>query len=111
MSEAPSDEALRMMQSISLRERGVSKTELDALSAKYGSCYQVRRFIADQMLKRELGHPAEDELDVALRQIDHAEDVGTESVRPLNMSRSKMTKAARLAIIKQNLYGEGLFAL
>lgn len=109
MSDAPSEEALRMMQSISLRENGVSKSELEALASKYGSCYQVRRFVADQMLKRELGIPKEDECDKALRLIDHAEEVGVSSVSPREVGKKTYGKAARLAIIRQQLRGEGLF--
>lgn len=110
MTDAPSEEAVRMMQAINLRD-SVSKTELDALASKYGNNYQVRRFIADQLSRRELAVPDEDECDRDLRLIDHAERVGRESVTRSAVERSAFNKAARLSIVRQNLEGTGLFAL
>lgn len=111
MSTAPTDEALRMMQSISLRSDGVTVDELNALSSKYGSNYQVRKFCADQMRTRNLGIPSADECDTALRQIEHARSVGLKSIKPFRIDRSTMSKASRLALLRQELNGEGLFAL
>lgn len=110
MSTPPSDEALRMMQSISLRSEGVTVDELDALSAKYGSNYQVRKFLASEMRTRELGYPSADECDTALRQIEHARSVGLKGVKASRFDKSTMSKASRLAVLKQELNGEGLFA-
>ena len=109
MSAAPSEEALRTMQAIGMRS-SVSKAELDALADKYGNCYQVRRFVSDQMVKNDLGIPEEDPCDTALKQISRAESIGMNAVDARRIGYSKTGKAARLAIVKQNLKREGLFS-
>lgn len=110
MGESPSQEALRGMQSIILRD-DVSKVELDAFASKYGSNYQVRRFVTDQLSKRKLAMPYRDECDAALKAIEHAEEVGLRSVKSRDIERAKYGKAARLAIVRDELNGTGLFSL
>ena len=111
MSTPPSDDALRMMQTISLRGNSVTKTELCALADKYGDNYQVRRFVSDQMKERKLGGATEDPLDQQLKQIEHAQRVGEKNVKAYNLEeKNAIGRSSRLAMIKEQLYGTGIFA-
>ena len=112
MSVPPSDDALRMMQTISLRGASVTETELHALADKYGDNYQVRRFLSDQMKERKLGPATEDTLDEQLKRIDHAQRVGESNVKAYKLGKKdSLGQAAQLSMIKEQLYGTGLFAM
>ena len=113
MIAPPDDEALRMMQTISMRGDSINETELDALHDKFGSNYQVRRFVAEQ--KQKLGGEyagiETDMVDEALSMIDAVQKIGQNNVRVSTIEQSPFGKEARLAIIKQELAGDGLFKL
>ena len=111
MSEAPSDDAVRMMQAISMRD-SVSQADLDAFNNRYGSNYQARKFVADQVKKRKIGTTTEDPCDEALRLIEHAQSVGESSVKPHTLNdKDSIGQAARRAMVKDQLYGTGLFSM
>ena len=108
ISEPPSADALRLMQSMAMRGDSVSDMELDAMLRTYGSNYQVRKFV-NEVRGGYLREP--DALDAALLQIDHALDIGKRYTSPRTYKATKMTKPALLSTAREMLYRTGMASI
>ena len=104
MADAPSDEALRAIQSLSLRGDSATPDELGAIAGKYGGSYQVREYLQGVSDKLGYGMQISRREDEMLRRIDLAEDLCCENLRLSAYSRKGgLSPKARLATLKQQL--------
>lgn len=78
-SEAPSEEAVRTLQLVAMREN-VSKDELLELQETYGSSYQAAKLIQDIAVKHNI-HLAPTDQEVARELIDDAEQTALKLIK------------------------------